>query len=344
MDKIIIKPFLYLIFLASIAHAETSRYAVDELVNNPDLYLSNIIRIDLSSNNRIVIEGERNKDKFITGRLLESVLSNINLNVSSPECYIAHTDEESNAYDSFQNAFKRRSFGLDGGLLVMKWQRDKFNQKVCFKNIDKNTAFASSLLKSDILLKRIVMGDKNSKVFRIPSFVMFVESEMLNKLEDNEFVAGTGYESIFYLLPDTIQLSIAENSIYTINDLKFKLVPYRQHSGEASRKIEIEWANIFNGNCAKLFKKHGELRQLAEIFKFYLIVKSYAAKGCVSKYVTNDFPAETPEKINSIKFSRCLEAPAPLINEPGRIKFIWILISGGISFYLTDMVIISSVR
>jgi hypothetical protein len=302
---------------------------------NPNFYLTTIDKIKIDSNNTISLEGKKEKRAVISSNIIKSVVNNITENKADPECAFMHSPEETEAYLTFTEKFATRPHGSDGTLAIMEWQRNKFLQYVNLSNINKNSEFALSLFNADYCLKKLIMGKKHIKSGRMESLVGQIESTALNKLNSHLYINGTGYESIFYLFPDSIVLNVNGDKNYEIIKSKFKLKPYNQTD---TNRIEFEWAKTFNKNYDKIIARHLELTKLNEIFKLYILLKLCIEKKSFVKHAENEF--KIPDKINSIKFCDFIETPDPLINEPQRIRFMWLLISGGISFDLSKAVII----
>ncbi len=68
------------------------------------------------------------------------------------------------------------------------------------------------------------------------------------------------FESIFYLVPDTIQIMIEDNS-YSINRVKFKLMSLQEFTTGIRAKFEGRWEDIFNKKYDKLFKRHDQIKK-----------------------------------------------------------------------------------
>ena len=135
---------LMFLLCISISNAATTKYSVSQLQSDNQLYLSNITNITIDSNKSIIIEGDIQKEHQINGQLINSIIGNVVNNTGYPECFIDHSEKEMESYYSFYEAFKVKSAGLDGGLLVMKWHRDKSDQIFRLKYVDENSMLASS--------------------------------------------------------------------------------------------------------------------------------------------------------------------------------------------------------
>lgn len=333
------KVLLLLLYFASNSKADSVNYTLAQMEQNPSLYLTTIDKITIDSNNLISFEGKKEKRAVISSNTIKSVVNNILGNKADPECSFMHSPEETEAYLTFYEKFKIRPHGSDGTLVVMEWERNKFTQHVNLSNINKNGEFASSLYNADYCLKKIIMGKKLIRAGRMQSFVGHVKLITSDKFKSKSSLNGTGYESIFYLFPDSIVLNVDQGKSYEITKSKFKLTPYNQAD---TNKIEFEWAKTFNNNYDKIIKKHVELAKLNEIFKLYVLLKLYVDKNTLARYVENESQLKIPDTINSIKFCELIEIYDPLINEPQRVRFLWFLISGGISFDLSKAVVITN--
>ncbi|MFP4164022.1 MAG: hypothetical protein ACLFQB_10720 [Chitinispirillaceae bacterium] len=318
---------------------EKAVYSLAQMYQNPDLYLSSLEEVSFDTNGTIYLKGIKHRDRNLSGNLINSVLNNIHSTEAYPECLIEHTAEEAQAYYAFNEEFKTRPQGSDGSLLVMDWHRNKFPQKITFQNINRNTNFASCLLKSDLYLKRMIMGKKRLKVWGMYSYVGYVEKMVIDRMEEGHNSSGSGFESIFHLVPDSICISTSRNQTYKVTKCKFKLVPHRQSNKNAS-KLETEWANSFNDNYNLLLSKHKELRKLSEVLELFTVLKLYTDDKSMARNLNPIQETNIPEQIESFKFSKQLIVPAPMINHPARISYRWIMISGGVSFDLSEAVII----
>jgi hypothetical protein len=330
---------LLISFLAFCSNAAEVKYTLTQMEKNKGLYLTCINKISLDSNNELIFEGKREKKVNITSNTIKSVMNNIKSSVTDPECTFVHSKEEVEAYFTFDEDFRTRPFESNGMLQVMAWQRNKFKQNVCLSNVKNETEFASVLFDADYCLKKIVLGKKLVGVRKMNSFTGYLQLMIMDKMESKSFVRGIGYESIFRLLPDTVFLNIDQGKSYEVTRAKFKLVPLNLSDSLGYNKIEWEWAKTFNTNYDKIIDKHDELKKVNELFKLYVLLKTCINKDLLPQSDENSV-RKVAETIKSIKFSQLIEYSDPLINMPTRLFFQWLLISGGVSFDLTNAVIV----
>ena len=328
-------------FLVFCSNAAEVKYTLTQMEQNTGLYLTSINKISLDSNNELVFEGKREKNVIINGNTIKSVMNNIKNFVADPECSFVHSKEEVEAYNTFDENFRTRPIESNGMLQVMAWQRNKFQQNVNLANVKNETEIASVLFDADYCLKKIVLGKKLVGVRKMNSFTGYLQLLIMDKMESKSFVRGIGYESIFRLVPDTVFLNIDQGKSYEVTLAKFKFVPLNQSDTNEYTKIESEWAKTFNANYDKIIDKHNELKKVNEIFKLYVLLKTCINKDLLPKSDENSV-RKVAETIKSIKFSQLIESSDPLINMPTRLFFQWLLISGGISFDLTNAVIVKN--
>jgi hypothetical protein len=329
----------FLIALTCSGFAQTTNYTLTDIQSDPENYLSRIASITINTQNQISISGIKGKERVITKNIIDEMLS-IKDNESAPECVIEHTQEEADAYLLFDEKFRTRPRGHDGGLLVMEWQRNKFYQKLGIKNIHRDSELAWALYNADYSLKRMVMGKRRIRAGGVQSYAGFVQKKMYDGMSGKTGTRRNRFETIFYLVPDTI-IEIKKGNSIQIARGQFRLVTYQKYSHSQSDPIAEEWANAFNSNHDKIFERHKELRIAEDLFKLYYSIKKYHQRHAVTASLRTGYRS-VPERIKSIKVAEILESPSPLINEPFRIQFVWLMISGGITYDFTSATIIES--
>jgi len=334
------KVIFYLFTLVVCVGAEVETVTIAQMLAEPQRYLSSVSRVLVTSSNGVMLEGEKKRKLFITGDIVSSIVQSVNKGEGFPECFIDHTEEERQSYIDFSNEFKHRPLGSDGGLLVMKWHRKKIMQRVIIKNAERNSELASVLFQSDVYLKKMVMEKKGMHVSGMPSFVRYVESKLYDRIEENCYAPGYRSESVFVLTPDTIQITALSDTMWCVDRMKFKMVPYQQYRGNDAGTFETEWAERFNKNYDKILKKHTQLQQLTEVFKMYYALNNNRVAENLSVGTRAENGTSIPEEIGAEKFSRCIEVPVPITTQPARIRFQWIMISGGITFDYSNAIII----
>lgn len=327
--------FILLFFLILNVQAETVRYTLEQMEQNPSLFLSSINGISINSDKQIVFEGTKEKKPFITCNTIKSVINNIKTFDACPDFSFMHSSEETDAYFTFDSCFRTRPRGSNGVIAELAWERDKFRQNICMKNISNKTEFATSMYDADLCLKKIVLGKKMIKVHKMKSFAGYVKLRIVDAMDNNEYIKGRDYETIFYIVPDTVILDIDPTGSSTIRQSGFKLVTFTQSDNTA----ELEWAAMFSSRFNEIVDKHDELKKVTELFRLFILLKTGIDKNNLSDYAETGFK-EIAETEPSEKFSELIETASPLINEPSRVAFTWLLISGGISFDLSRAVII----
>lgn len=197
--------------------------------------------------------------------------------------------------------------------------------------------FAQNLFNADLALKRIVLGKLRSRIFNVPSFAGFVESKVKSGMDNETGDRQSKYETIFILTPDTIIVKKEQDRIEIIR-ITFALEP--SDSGMGNKSYEKLWSDQFNNSAGKILEKNKDLRRMTEMFKAYFLIKQFAynipaVSGNSSEKIDN-----VPEKIKALKYYAFVQSPAPLINEPGRYWYVWVMLSGAISFDFSKATII----
>jgi len=325
---------IFLFFFGNTFATDTVSYSCYDMIADNTLYLSTVNGIYFDGSNKIVLTGVKAKEKNITGALSAEIIDIVKSGDIFPLCLIDHTQEENDSYLSFQEEFTTRPNGSDGSRMAVNWETAKVYQDVKV-NVNRNTQFANSLYKADLVLKSIILGKLRSRVFRLPSFPGFVSMQLQSKKSKSGF-SPSKYETIFYLKPDTIIVKKEQNHIEIIRST-FKLVSLKTSTDTT---LEELWAEQFNRHMDKIIKKNKDLTKMAEMFKLYFMIKQNANTTPALKKNKIETIDLVPEKIKAIKFCEFVEAPAPLINEPGRYTFRWVLLSGAVSFDYRNCVII----
>jgi hypothetical protein len=332
----IVTGIIFCLNLSGVASApDSASYSYEQMLSDNDKYLSSIKGITFADSAHIILTGIKTKEKIINGALVSEIINNTKTD-SIPRCMISHTEEEYDSYVSFHNSFVTRPKGSDGSRMVVNWNNAIIYQDVKL-SVNRNTIFAQNLFNADLALKRIVLGKLRSRIFKVPSFAGFTESKVKSGLDNKSRDDQSKYETIFILKPDTIIVKKEHDRIEIIH-LSFALEP--SDSGRGDTSFEKLWADQFNSSASKILEKNKDLRKMTEIFKAYFLIKQFAYN--IPAVSGNSFPNNdiVPEKIRAIKYYAYVESLDPLINEPGRSWFVWMMLSGGVSFDFSRAVII----
>lgn len=176
----------------------------------------------------------------------------------------------------------------------------------------------------------------------LSSFTGFVEFAEYDALKKKKSWGHDYYETKFYLIPDTLIFKKKENCIEILK-VKLKLISSGKYNGTDSvSTIEDSWAEGFNRNIDKVIEKHKELNKIQEIFKLFFMLKALNIKPSQLELINKESTSEIPKKIKTMKYLTKLSSSDPLINEPVRCRFTWILMSGAITFDYRKAIIISN--
>jgi len=320
------------------ANAQNEHYSLEELLSNEDSYLSSINEIKTNTNNNPVFTGTKGKEKIITGRLISEIIKFSQMEELYPECVFDHTLQERETYLKFRDEFVRRPNGFEGARAASNWKSSKIYQNVNI-NVDRNTMIARYLYDADIKLKKLIMGRDLMHVRKLKSFAWFVEFNMHNKLEENSGYIQNNYETIFYLVPDTI-ITRKSNGSMLFEKLKFKMMALKTYKNIDNHDVlENKWADEFNKSIDIVVTKHKELSNVQEVFKLYFLLKNYFNLDLPLISLENIINNNIPERINAFKICKQIVFPDSLINEPARYRFSWLLISGAITFNYKNAII-----
>ncbi len=319
-------------------NAQEIQLTIEELQNDTNNYLSSVNSIKIDQNDKITIVGERKKNHLITGTLVNEMISI--KDTGYPNCAIMHSQDEYNAYCTYDSSLRVLPEGHDGGLAVLQWQRNKFSQNVFIGNMDRSSKLAHLLFESDCYLKKMIMNKKWFKVRKMESFPSYVYMHYSALANNGEFGSLTRFKTVFYFIPDTIEIR-NNNGIKELVRTSFKLVPIDEYKDSTIIDVPHEWSKKFNKNYSKIMNKHPELKKIEDVFSLYYAIKKY--RGTLQQEIIGGKELlPVPEKIKSLKFADIIEVPSPLINKPGRMFFCWILLSGAISFDYHSATIIES--
>lgn len=317
-------------------YAENIELTVDQLIASPNYYLSQINWIGYNGSNQLVLRGTMMKEKNITGRTVYEIMQMCQSEVY-PECIIDYTKDETDAYLIFHDEFVRRPFGSDGSRAAHNWISAKTYQNVT-TNVSRNSILANHLFDADIKLKQMIMGKKRWRVRGLISFCGYVEFALFDAIKEN--IGRTFYLTKFYLVPDTLIMEKGESCI-EIKKAKFKLVSSEKYeSAEDKRTVEDLWAEEFNKKIEKVMTKNKELFKIQEVFKLFCMMKEFVDTSCKLEKINFENSSQIPEKIMPIKHLAKISFPDPLINEPARYRFCWLLMSGAITFDYRNAVVI----
>jgi len=331
-------PSTLLIFCLTAAYADPNKpiiFPLSEILYGREVYFASISGIEWTNSDLMIIGTAGNK-KSLSSDVILNIYLNCKETEKDPACVFEHTHEEDQAYEEFHEKFKVLPRGYTGVKYVIEWKRNNFKQYVKISNVDKNVPFSKVLFNADITLKKMILGKKNVPAKKMDSFISFAESHLQDKMDENRGFFSYHYETVFYLLPIKITVYKKSNSI-EVKDVDFALQSKSEYEGQIGREnsLENEWAKNFSNNYKTISAKVNELSIMNEAYKLYALFK-LARKQIQLDSLRygriNPIENEIPDSIPSIKFYEFIETPDPLINEPGRFKFLWFMISGGIIF------------
>ena len=313
--------------------AENIELTVDQLIASPNYYLSQINWIGYNGSNKLVLRGTMMKEKNITGKTVYEIMQMCQSEVY-PECIIDYTQDETDAYLTFNDEFVSRPLGSDGARAAHNWMTAKTYQNVT-TNVSGNSILANNLFDADLKLKQLILGKKRIRVRGLSSFFGYVESALYGSIKVG--AVGTFYITKFYLVPDSLIMKKGENSI-EIKKAKFRLISSEKDGDK--RNVEELWAEEFSNNIEKLMSKHSELIKIQEVFKLFCLMKQIVDTSYELAKADFEYSCQIPEKIMSKKHLAKISLPAPLINEPTRYRFCWLMMSGAITFDYRNAVVI----
>lgn len=312
-------------------NAQPATFTIDQFQNNSDIFLSSIHLITIDPNGKITIGGEKKRNRLVTGTLINEMIT-IKDSSGFPGCAIMHSQDEFNAYCTFDSSLSVLPEGHDGGLSVLEWQRNKFKQNVFINNLERKTEFANLLFNADCYLKKMILDKKLLRVKGMESFAGYVYMDYLSRANKKEIGYRSMYETIFCFLPDTIEMRNS-NGMKELVKVKFKLVPFEEYKEGTIRKVPHEWAKKFNKNYYALTNKHPDLKNIEDVFKLYYVIKNYPNnKNPINRAFLENAINPVPENIKSVKFVDLIEVPMPLYFKPNRMLSIWVILSGAITF------------
>ena len=306
-------------------------FPLARILKGDNIYFSTITAIDWNDTEAF-ISGTTGDKKSISGAVIKDIFLHCKAKAKDPECLIEHTQAEDLAYADFHEQFRMRPTGSDGLQQVFAWDRNKFKQCVLINNCEKNSAFSKMLFDADFTFKKMIMDKK-----RIPggmeSFVGFAKNHLLQSMEKNSGFGGYTFETIFYVTPLTIRIHKRSNNI-EVKSVSFIVIPKGVYTGETGNKgaLEKKWAETFSENFNTISAKTNEFTILTEAYKMFALLKLSGVNVAMNDYGKLPQNFSVPDSIPSFKTSKIIDVPDPLINEPGRYKFMWFMISGGIFF------------
>lgn len=367
-----------LIFLGTIAFANlfaqkveisihTSPFSISS--DDQNEWVTDITGINYDSSKKIItVRGNKGKKRILSALEILSILSTSMSTDSAPACIIDHSNEERDAILKFEDQFVRRPHNSDGTLCALEWERTKFPQIIMIQNIERNSTLAHILFQTDLTIKKMIFNKKPLYAFGVNSFVTYAESRIFEKLKKNEPV-GDGFESIFYLSPDSLTYMLEDKSL-TFQKITFKLESTGQldvkniYKNENVRKIETDYANCFTKAMNKIIEHNTVLQRFREAFKVYFYCISYKDKisheGQIHSMTSVTTGTPVKETMNAFKFSTILEVP-DLISEQSRysglilrrafgqksnayinqkVHIRWFLLSGAVTFNTTKSVLL----
>lgn len=279
--------------------------------------------------------GRPGKKKTVSSEVIRDIYFHFLKDTDDPECIIEHTKEEGLAYAEFHEKFATRPSGSNGARLVVDWDRARFRQSVKVKNLDRNTLFSRVLYNADFALKKMVIGKKHIPA-PMNSFAGYSDHHVEERMIANNGFFAYRYETIFYLVPSEIAIIKKPNKI-EVKDVEFTLVSKNNYEGKIVGKdaVEEEWAAMFSKNYKSISADVIELGCLNEAYKLFALFKianrriPFSDSGQPGIISSCD---RVPDSIPAMKYSDIIEIPDPLINEPGRCKYLWFMVSGGIVF------------
>jgi hypothetical protein len=329
-------PVFLIITVVSCIFAKHVELTIDELIASSNYYLSQINWIGYNGSNKLVLRGTMMKEKNITGKTVYEIMQMCQSGLY-PECIIDYTQSEIDAYLTFRDEFVKRPLGSDGSRAAYTWISAKTYQNVT-TNLSKNSILADNLFNADLKLKQMIMGKKRLRVSGLISFCGYVEFALFDAIKESG--GRTFYLTKFYLVPDTLIMKKGESSI-EIKKVKFKLVSSEKYeSAEDKRTFEDLWAEEFNKKIEKVMTKNKELFKIQEVFKLFCMMKEIVDTSCKLEKTNFEHSFQIPEKIMPIKHLTKISFPDPLINEPARYRFCWLMMSGAITFDYRNAVVL----